>query len=153
MLCRHLGLRAEETVQACQSLSTWSKQLAQGKDTIRIIFGTKGNRPRNLTILDGKRAGITEAVKFAAAVAKNQGGHLIEKPNLKEAMDHFHNEARALGLIEKNSPHSLRYLFAHEQFHQYELAGYTRKEGLAQVALDLGHGDGRGRYVERVYLL
>ncbi|ECE8762116.1 DNA-binding protein, partial [Salmonella enterica subsp. enterica serovar Indiana] len=35
---------------------------------------------------------------------------------------------------------------------RYYLAqGFSRKEALAMVAMDLGHGDGRGRYVAQVY--
>ncbi|EPN4600257.1 integrase domain-containing protein, partial [Escherichia coli] len=29
--------------------------------------------------------------------------------------------------------------------------GYSYKEALALTSIDLGHGDGRGRYIEQVY--
>ncbi len=33
----------------------------------------------------------------------------------------------------------------------YLADGFSRQEARALVSMDLGHGDGRGRYVERVY--
>ncbi|MEG1090981.1 MAG: hypothetical protein RSE38_06605 [Acinetobacter sp.] len=35
--------------------------------------------------------------------------------------------------------------------HHYLAQGFSKKETLAMVAMDLGHGDGRGRYVAQVY--
>lgn len=35
----------------------------------------------------------------------------------------------------------------------YEAAGYSHHEALAMTSLDLGHGDGRGRWVKTVYSL
>ncbi|ESA61313.1 integrase family protein [Escherichia coli 1-182-04_S4_C2] len=29
--------------------------------------------------------------------------------------------------------------------------GFSEKEALAMVAMDLGHGDGRGRWVKQIY--
>ncbi|EDF8126218.1 DNA-binding protein, partial [Salmonella enterica subsp. enterica serovar Dublin] len=33
----------------------------------------------------------------------------------------------------------------------YLAQGFCEKEALAMTAMDLGHGDGRGRYVAQVY--
>jgi hypothetical protein len=67
-------------------------------------------------------------------------------------MDRLHNEARALGLKDKETMHSLRYAFAQDQLVRYESHGFSKEEALALVSCDLGHGDGRGRYVEQVYI-
>ncbi|EAM9832734.1 hypothetical protein HM25_003823 [Salmonella enterica subsp. enterica serovar Carno] len=41
-----------------------------------------------------------------------------------------------------------------EDYIRHRLAqGFGQKEALAMVAMDLGHGDGRGRYVAQVYRL
>lgn len=150
-LAREVGLRSEEAVQAAKSLPTWAKHLNQGKSTIRVIFGTKGGRPRDVTIFPENRNAVVAAVNFALKIASKQNGNLINKPDLKTAMDKFHNEARALGLKGKESPHSLRYAFAQDQLARYESHGYSRKEALAAVSCDLGHGDGRGWYIKHVY--
>lgn len=149
-LSRELGLRSEEAVQANKSLKTWEKNLLKGKDTLKVVFGTKGDKPRNVTLHENRK-NIMEAVAFAIAVAKRQGGRLIDKPSLEQAMDRFHNEAVAIGLVGEFAPHSLRYAFARDQIYRYEAQGYSHKEALALTSCDLGHGDGRGRYIEQVY--
>lgn len=85
-LGRELGLRAEEAVQSSKSLSTWAKQLDAGKSRLEIIFGTKGGRSREVHVTEASRARIVTAVKNAQAVAKTQGGKLIDKPDLKAAI-------------------------------------------------------------------
>lgn len=116
-LSRSLGLRAEETVQSVKSLSTWQKQIDAGKDSVTVIFGTKGGRPRETTIHD--RQAVVAAIRLALDVAAERGGKLVDRPDLKSAMDRFHNEARALGLTGKNAPHSLRYAYACDAVRAY----------------------------------
>jgi hypothetical protein len=48
-------------------------------------------------------------------------------------------------------PHSARYAFAQRQLAGYLLAGHSKREARILVSHDLGHGDGRGRWVESVY--
>lgn len=151
MLARTLGLRSEEAVQSAKSLDTWALALKEGRDSIHVIFGTKGGRPRSVFIHDSMRADVVRAIQFALKVAATNGGKLIDKPTLKSAMDRFHNEVRAIGLVGADAPHSLRYAFARDQIKNYEANGLSHAEALAATACDLGHGDGRGRYVERVY--
>lgn len=144
-----LGLRAEEAVQSNKSLATWVKQIEAGRDRVTIIFGTKGARPRETTLVDRDRT--LQAVKTALGVSKENGGKLIDRPDLKSAMDRFHNEVRAIGMVGKESLHSLRYRYAHDALAYYREQGYSEKEARALVSCDLGHGDGRGRYVASVY--
>jgi|GEM_PF-5099753 len=33
----------------------------------------------------------------------------------------------------------------------YQAQGHSEKEVMAMVSMDLGHGDGRGRYIKLVY--
>ncbi|MBQ3300601.1 MAG: hypothetical protein IJH04_00345 [Eggerthellaceae bacterium] len=48
--------------------------------------------------------------------------------------------------------HALRYTFAHDQYRLYRAEGSSHRETLAALSKDLGHGDGRGRWVKIVYL-
>ena len=97
------------------------------------------------------REAVRQAVKEALNIAGKRDGHLIDKPDLKSAMDYWHNQAARIGLAGAYSPHSLRYAWAQDALHHYLAQGFSRKEALAMVAMDLGHGDGRGRYVAQVY--
>lgn len=147
-LQRALGLRSEEGVKACKSLATWLHQLKAGKP-IRVVFGTKGGRPRHVWPADRERA--LAAVKAAQVIADRQGGTLIDKPNEKMAMARYKNVMSSCGFTGKESGHSLRYAFAQQQIRSYILTGYSQREALALTSADLGHGDGRGRYIAQVY--
>lgn len=51
-LARLMGLRSQEAVQRCQSLKTWKQSLERGETRLTVVFGTKGNRPRETIIQD-----------------------------------------------------------------------------------------------------
>ncbi|EOW3675966.1 integrase domain-containing protein [Salmonella enterica subsp. enterica serovar Kentucky] len=65
---------------------------------------------------------------------------------------YLHNHLRNAGLTGKYSPHSLRYAWAQDAIRYNEEQGLNNKETLAVTSTDLGHGDGRGRYIEQVYI-
>lgn len=88
---------------------------------------------------------------MALRVADRRNGRLIDKPDLKTAMDHWHRQAAKVGLTGEFSPHSLRYAWAQDAIRHYLAQGFSEKESLALTATDLGHGDGRGRWVKQVY--
>lgn len=144
-----LGLRGEEAVQSCQSMKTWQKALQQGKTTIHVVFGTKGGRPRDVHIINPQQT--LQVVNNALTIMEQQNGKLIHKPSLKQAMNYWRNSTYRLGLIGQISPHSLRYAFTQEQVDQYLKQGYSEQEALAKASMDLGHGDGRGRFIKQVY--
>ncbi|MDC9612892.1 integrase domain-containing protein [Xenorhabdus khoisanae] len=144
-----LGLRTKEAVQACKSVQTWKNSLNNGHHSVRVVFGTKGGRPRDTTILD--REQLKYAIQYAENIMKEREGKLIDKPSIHQAVDRYRNIVRSVGLIGKKSPHSVRYHFAKELSKHYQEAGFNSKEVLAQVSMDLGHGDGRGRYINQVY--
>lgn len=150
-IARTFGLRGEEAVQSCQSLQTWKSAIERGDNKIKVVFGTKGGRPRETIILNQQRA--LNAVNAALQIAKEQNGKLINTQTLKQAMAYWHNNCEAVGLTGVISPHSLRYAFAQDAMTYYITQGHTKKEALALTSMDLGHGDGRGRYVENVYSL
>lgn len=145
---RALGLRAEEAVKSCKSLASWAKQLASGKP-VHVIFGTKGGRPRLVHPANRQRA--MEAVQAAQELAACQNGVLINKPDEKSAMNRYKNVMSCAGFKGKESGHALRYAFARDQIEAYLNFGYSKAEALALTSADLGHGDGRGRYVAQVY--
>lgn len=148
-LARLLGLRSQEAVQCASSLKKWEQQLERNQSTLTVVFGTKGGRPRETRIID--RNAVQQAVKDALLVAQTRNGKLIDKPDLKTAMNFWRSHTARLGLTGHYSPHSLRYAWAQDAIRFYLSQGFSRSEARALTSMDLGHGDGRGRYVERVY--
>ncbi len=148
-LSRLMGLRSQEAVQSAQSLKTWKQALERGESRLTVVFGTKGGRPRETIILDA--IAVRKALDNALTVVENRHGRLIDKPDLKSAMKYWHSQASRLGLTGAYSPHSLRYAWAPDAIRHYLAQGFSEKEALAMTAMDLGHGDGRGRYVAQVY--
>ncbi|MDI3451495.1 integrase domain-containing protein [Enterobacter sp. V89_11] len=148
-LARLMGLRSQEAVQSAQSLKTWKQALERGESRLTVVFGTKGGRPRETIILDA--IAVRKALDNALAVAEDRHGRLIDKSDLKSAMKYWHSQASRLGLTGAYSPHSLRYAWAQDAIRHYLAQEFSEKEALAMTAMDLGHGDGRGRYVAQVY--
>ncbi|MBD2786475.1 integrase domain-containing protein [Xenorhabdus sp. DI] len=144
-----LGLRTKEAVEAYKSLATWKKALENGHTSVRIVFGTKGGRPRQTVILD--RAALYHAIDYAERAKAERSGRLIDKPTIHQAIDRYRYVARRAGLMGKQSPHSMRYHFAQQSGAHYKAQGFSDREALALVSMDLGHGDGRGRYIRQVY--
>lgn len=148
-LSRLLGLRTEETVQSAKSLRTWKKALFNGDEKIRVVFGTKGGRPRDTTVLD--REATLSAINAALKHLKENNGKLIDKPSLHTAIERYRNVVREAGLTGKYAPHSLRYAYSVDVMNLHMKNGFSKEEAQALASMDLGHGDGRGHYVARVY--
>lgn len=150
-LSRYLGLRNEEAVQSAKSLRTWKKALQRGDEKIRVIFGTKGGRERMTTVVD--RDKVLDAVNYALKYASEHNERLIDRDNLKSAMDYYLNTLRRYGELKggDETAHSFRYSYAAGAMKYHIMNGYSYKESLALTSIDLGHGDGRGRYIEQVY--
>lgn len=148
-LARYIGLRAEETVQSAKSLKTWRKSLLAGENNVRVVFGSKGGRPRDATIFERDRvvALLNEAIRYV----DDNNGKLIDKPTLHQALDRYHNVLRESGMTGIHAPHSLRYAYSQDAVNHHLENGMSRKEAEALVSMDLGHGDGRGDYVARIY--
>lgn len=145
-LQRELGLRAGEAIQSPQSLATWERQLERG-ERIHVLHGTKGGRDRYSHPADRERA-LTAVRDARAAVSR---GKLIPGDTLKAARSRYERECAAVGLSGDQSPHSARYAYAQDRIAAYQAAGYDRREALAATSLDLGHGDGRGRWINQIY--
>jgi len=148
-LSRLLGLRTEETVQSAKSLRTWQKNLLNGDVKVRVVFGTKGGRPRDTTVLD--REATLSAINTALKCLDKNNGKLIDKPSLHTAIERYRNIVREAGLTGKYAPHSLRYAYSVDVMNHHMKNGFSKEEAQALASMDLGHGDGRGHYVARVY--
>lgn len=148
-LSRLLGLRTEETVQSAKSLRTWQKSLINNEGKVRVVFGTKGGRPRDTTVLD--REATLAAINDALKHLKENNGKLIDKPSLHTAIERYRNVVREAGLTGKYAPHSLRYAYSVDVMNLHRRNGFSKEEAQALASMDLGHGDGRGHYVARVY--
>lgn len=148
-LARYAGLRTEETVQSAKSLKTWRTQLLKGNERIRVVFGTKGGRARETTIFN--RGKLLSILDRAISYCENNNGKLIDRPSLHAAVDRYRNIVREAGMTGRNAPHSLRYAYSRDAVKFHVNNGMSRVEAEALVSLDLGHGDGRGRYIKQVY--
>lgn len=150
-IARYLGLRTEEAVQSAKSLKTWQQALARGDERLRVVFGTKGGRPRDTTVV--RRDELMRSLNAAVAYSAEHGGKLVDKAGLRSAIDRYRNVAKDAGLTGKEAPHSLRYAYSREAIEWHMKDGLSRKEAEAMVSMDLGHGDGRGLYIMSVYNL
>ena len=148
-LSRLLGLRMEETIQSAKSLQTWQKSLINNEGKVRVVFGTKGGRPRDTTVID--REATLAAIKAALKHLKENNGKLIDRPSLHTAIERYRNLVREAGLTGKYAPHSLRYAYSVDVMNLHMKNGFSKQEAQALASMDLGHGDGRGHYVARVY--
>jgi len=145
------GLRAEEGVRCIKSLADWERTLLNPitDGLVTVIHGTKGGKSRRSPALDRQRAANT--VRRAIELAKQFGGKLVRKPHLDQAMSRYHYLVAKVGMTGECAPHSLRYGYATEHLQRMKAAGVSRREAAAGVATWLGHGDGRGTWVELVY--
>lgn len=148
-----LGLRAREAIQADQSLKVWAKQLASGRP-ISVLHGTKGGRPRDVQLHTPEaRQRAVEAVQEALKVVRSHPNErIIPSKTIEAAFRSYQRQMNKVGFKGSEASHSLRYHWAREQFSVHLERLGDRKEALAALSMDLGHGDGRGRYCAQVYL-
>ena len=149
---RHLGLRGNEAIHARQdTLERWHRELA-AYGRITVLAGTKGGRSRVVNIKHVPNAAA--AVSDALMLVQAQEGFLVVRADgtpsggLKQARRIYHSWAHRARI----QPHSARYAFAQSQLKGYLSEGFSPREALMSVSQDLGHGDGRGRWVKSVYM-
>jgi hypothetical protein len=151
-LQRTFGLRENEAICArADTLLRWELEVSRS-GSIRVLEGTKGGRDRDVRIFD--RVAALGAISSARAIADRQGGFLVQRADGDSAGEL--NNARGIyaAWAARNDleTHSLRYAFAQEQYRRYRAAAFSNREALVALSRDLGHGDGRGRWVKMVYL-
>ena len=151
-----LGLRMKEAVMAGDSLQGWSRELAKEGSAERgayllVLDGSKGGRPRWVFVPPDRIEVVTAAIATAAqSVAKC--GNVIDAENLKDALKRFSNCLYRLDLRGDDSVHGQRRAWAQQQFVYYKETGLSEQDALKRLSQDLGHGDGRGRWVWNNYL-
>lgn len=154
-LQRALGLREAEAIRggSPETLARWHREIQQ-RGHVRVIEGTKGGRARDVHPADLARA--RTAIERAQAILKASGQHhLVTRADgsattgLKQALGIYRNVCHRAGI----QSHAARYAFAQERMQAYRNEGLSEREARAATSLDLGHGDGRGRYVASVYAM
>ena len=95
------------------------------------------------------------AVQRALATLEATGQpHLLVRADgsvttgLEQALRIYSNVCSRAGI----QSHGARYAFARERMQAFRDQDYSEREARAATSLDLGHGDGRGRYVASVYV-
>jgi len=151
-LQRALGLREAEAIRAGQAetLSRWQRELQQ-HGRVGVVEGTKGGRPREVHPANVERA-LAAIQQALLALRTTQQRYLVTRAdgpaaNLKEALGVYRNLCHRANL----QSHAARYAFAQERVDAYRAQGYSEREARAATSQDLGHGDGRGRYIASVY--
>jgi hypothetical protein len=152
-LQRALGLREAEAIRGGnpETLARWHCEL-QGRCYVRVIEGTKGGHLRDVHPADLKRA--RTAIERAQATLKASGQrYLVTRADgtattgLKQALGIYRNVCHRCDI----QSHGSRCAFAQERMQAYRDEGLSEREARAATSMDLGHGDGRGRYVVSVY--
>jgi hypothetical protein len=154
-LQRALGLREAEAIRGGnpETLARWLREL-QGRGYVRVIEGTKGGRARDVHPADLNRA-RTAIERAQATLARLAQRYLVTRADgsaatgLRQALGIYRNLCHRAGI----QSHAARYAFARERMQTYRNDGLSEREARAATSLDLGHGDGRGRYVASVYAM
>lgn len=148
---KEMGLRVEEVVRSAPSLDVWIRQLGAGQ-AISVRFGTKMKRPREVDIKPDRREAVIKVVESLQDLRERNGGRVVPSVSLNAAKTFVSERLAAVGVKGDNSARSNRRDFALNKYDHYRAQGYTHKDALKLVALDLGHGEGRGRIVVNNYI-
>jgi len=146
-----------DSVPACsliRGVPGVSRHIGTGGGYVHVIAGTKGGRPRDVRPADAGR--VLSAIRAAISVLESTGQRYLvvradgsTPASLLQAENIYRNLCHRAGI----QSHSARYAFAQEQIRAYrEQQGFSRREARAATSQDLGHGDGRGRYIASVYV-
>lgn len=153
LLQRHLGLRMNEVLHAKNSLKSWKSVLENGGKDLRLTNGAKGGRPRTISIFDDEKEAVLQAInQNLIATQDGKFSAIVGAKTLATAKRYYTKNLAELGLKNEFSSHSLRRAFACDQYRRYLEKGYSEKNALSLVSNDLGHGDGRGRWVWNNYI-
>ena len=153
-LQRVLGLRLKEAVCLTKrnELIRIREELETGWGTVEA--GTKGGRIRSIYFTPEQQREIlqiiTDILQFMSV--RRQSFLVISKgKSLKSAYDRARSQYCKAGLTGKIASHSLRYAWVHDRMAFFKARGIPPQSAKKLVALELGHGDSRDRYVQMVY--
>jgi hypothetical protein len=153
-LQRALGLREAEAIRGgnAETLARWHREI-QGRGYLRVLEGTKGGHARDVHPAALNRA--RTAIERAQGTLKVSGQRYLvtsadgtAATGLRQALGIYRNVCHRAGI----QSHGARYAFAQERMQAYRNSDYSEREARVATSLDLGHGDGRGRYVASVYV-
>ncbi|WP_291808527.1 integrase domain-containing protein [Limnobacter sp.] len=148
-MMNEFGLRQKESIMSAGSLDKWLKDITSDRHgRFQLVQGSKGGRPREIWPNDPAKAAAL--VSRAIDYARQNGGKLIEG-DLKQALGKFNRVAGQAGFKGLHSPHSLRYAFAQRTISRLIEQGWDKRLALSFTSQVLGHGDGRGRWIDQVY--
>jgi hypothetical protein len=146
-----LGLRCLEAIRADRdTLKRWMREISSGR--IHVILGTKGGKPRYVTVIEREELcrTLTDALEFLRGAGRDV--LVVGKDGtLESAYYRYHYLLRKHGLRGAIASHGLRYAWTHRAMAKYLHEDMTLRDARALVSQDLGHGDGRGRYVASTY--
>lgn len=146
-----LGLRVQEALMSGKSLASWQHQLEQ-TGCLKVIHGTKGGRPRTLD-LRGAQCKENALEVILVALKLLHSGNLIQSLSIGGAIRSYQRAMNKVGFKGEQSSHSLRCAWSQARFLTLlEETGGHRAEALALLSMELGHGDGRGTWAEKIYL-
>lgn len=152
-LQRALGLREAEAIRGGnpETLARWLREL-QARSYVRVIEGTKGGHARDVHPADLARA-RTAIERAQATLRASSHRYLVTRADgtaaagQRQALGIYRNLCHRAGI----QSHAARYGFAQERMQAYRNDSLSEREARIATSLDLGHGDGRGRYVASVY--
>ncbi|WP_185733878.1 integrase domain-containing protein [Burkholderia sp. Bp8986] len=150
-LQRYGGMRQDEMIQSHKSVTLMLADLERGASHVTIRDGTKGGKIRDTYIPHDYREPLRDALQRTQAILTGRK-YLIDAKNGDAAARQVHRHYKKLGLEGGNSSHSLRASFAVHSYGSYLSQELTARVALANLANDMGHGDGRGRWVYNNYL-
>ena len=152
-----LGLRRQEAVIA-KNTGDWKMSLTVAQSQNRGTYlqltadaGSKGGRARHIYVPLGRISSTLAAVS-AAHDAKIYNGHILDYDDLKSALKGYDNALSYQELTNTDSGHGIRRFFACQQYDYYLSTGLDKDTALSRLSQDLGHGDGRGRWVWNNYI-
>lgn len=154
LMQRGFGLRAQEAIRACNKmvLTRILRDINLGNKVL-IVEGTKGGRPRRVSNHNSNI--LKEIIQLGLSILKRSGRKYVLNGaggNLKSALDRYLRDLSSAGMKGEISSHSLRYSWAQESMRLHiQYSGVSYREALILVSLDLGHGDGRGRFILQIY--
>lgn len=148
-MMNEFGLRQKEAIMSAASLDKWLRDITNDRHgRFQLVQGSKGGRPREIWPNDPAKA--AELVSKAIEFSRTNGGKLVGG-DLKQALGKFNREAASAGFKGLHSPHSLRYAFAQRTINRLMEQGWDKRLALSFTSQILGHGDGRGRWIDQVY--
>ena len=138
-----------------KSLNEWAEKLSAARDDenlrLTVIYGTKGDRPRDVFIQPDRRDEALQIVEQAREIVqknieKSGDAFLVvaradaKVQGIEGALKKVENAVRHRGFVGSNSQHGIRRDFAQKNYHFYREEGLSDEASKMRTSADLGHG-------------